>query len=56
MAVGSATQRGAAAPGQVELHFELSLPPPKLKSFIPEAGRRHNKFNRNLRLAHEAGT
>jgi hypothetical protein len=41
--------------------FQLSLPPeslrvPKLKSFVPEAGRRHNKFNRNLRLAHEAGT
>ena len=44
-----------------DFRFELSLPPeslrvPQLKSLLPEAGRRHNKFNRNLRLAHEAGT
>jgi hypothetical protein len=36
--------------------FELFLPPPKLKSFVPEAGRLHNKFNRNLCLTHEART
>jgi hypothetical protein len=44
-----------------DFRFELSLLPeslrvPKLKSFVPEAGRRHNKFNRNLRLTYEAGT
>jgi hypothetical protein len=41
--------------------FELSLPPeslrvPQLKSLLPEAGRRHNKFDRNLCFTHEAGT